>query len=65
MGFGPLPCVARLLLGSDGLFKYVQHERIRDLTSTHAVAEAAAALVSAARLPSGALQDDIAVIVAG
>jgi serine/threonine protein phosphatase PrpC len=65
VGFGPLPCVGRLLLGSDGLFKYVQPERIRDLVSRTSVAETPGALVDAARLPSGALQDDIAVIIAG
>lgn len=65
IGFGPLPCVGRLLIGSDGLFKYVQHERIRDLASKLPLDEAAAALIGAARLRSGALQDDIAVIVVG
>lgn len=64
VGFGPLPFVGRLVLGSDGLFKYVQHWHIRDLVRAHPVAEAAAALISAARLPSGALQDDVSVIVA-
>jgi PPM family protein phosphatase len=65
IGFGPLACVSRLLLGSDGLFEYVPHERIRDLSNSLPLANAAAALVDAARLPSGALQDDVAVIVAG
>jgi serine/threonine protein phosphatase PrpC len=65
IGFGPLACTSRLLLGSDGLFKYVPHERIRNLSSSVPLAHAAAVLVDAARLPSGALQDDVAVIVAG
>jgi serine/threonine protein phosphatase PrpC len=65
IGFGPQVCENRLLLGSDGLFKYVADERIRDLSSSLPLAHAAAALVDSARLPSGALQDDVAVIVAG
>jgi serine/threonine protein phosphatase PrpC len=64
-GFGPIPCVGRVLVGSDGLFKYVPYERIRDLASTLPIADVPAALVAAARLRSGALQDDIAVIAAG
>ncbi len=65
VGFGEVPFTGRLLLGSDGLFKYVRHEHIRDLVRSLAPMEAAAALIEAARLPSGGLQDDIAVIVAG
>jgi hypothetical protein len=47
------------------LFKYVPHDRIQRLVRTLPIDAAAAALVEAARLPSGALCDDIAVIVAG
>jgi serine/threonine protein phosphatase PrpC len=64
VGFGPLACVGRVLIGSDGLFKYVPYDRIRELVSSLPVVEAPAALVDAARLRSGALQDDIAVLVA-
>jgi PPM family protein phosphatase len=65
IGFGPLPFVGRVLIGSDGLFKYVSHDRIVNLASSLPFADAAAGLVGAARLRSGALQDDIAVVVAG
>jgi serine/threonine protein phosphatase PrpC len=65
IGFGPLPCSGRVLVGSDGLFKYVTYERICNLASSLPLTEVPAALVAAARLRSGALQDDIAVIVAG
>ena len=65
IGFGPLPCVGRVLIGSDGLFKYVPHGRIHDLASTLPFDDVPRALVDAARLRSGGLQDDIAVIVAG
>jgi len=65
VGFGPLPFVGRVLLGSDGLFKYVSHDRIAALARSSPFADAATVLVDAARLRSGALQDDIAVVVAG
>ena len=64
-GFGPLPAMPRLLIGSDGLFKYVAHDRIVEIVSRFSPKDAAAGLVRAARLPSGKLQDDVAVIVAG
>jgi hypothetical protein len=65
IGFGPLPCVGRVLVASDGLFKYVPYDRIRNLASTLPLADVPATLVAAARLRSGTLQDDVAVIVAG
>ena len=65
IAFGPLPFLGRVLIGSDGLFKYAMHDRIATLASSLPLAEAVAALVDAARLRSGALQDDIAVVVAG
>lgn len=63
--FGPFAFRGRLLLGSDGLFKYVPHERIRSIATSLLVTEVADALIAAARLPSGNLQDDISVIVVG
>lgn len=65
IAFGPLPCAGRVLVGSDGLFKYVAYERVCALARSLPLTEVPAALVAAARLRSGALQDDIAVIVAG
>jgi serine/threonine protein phosphatase PrpC len=53
----------RLILGSDGLFRYATAERICALAMQGSVAEAADALVSCVRLPSGGLQDDVAVVV--
>jgi serine/threonine protein phosphatase PrpC len=53
----------RLVLGSDGLFKYATAERICSLAMQGSVAEAADALASCVRLPSGAFQDDVAVVV--
>ena len=65
IGFGPLPCVGRVLVGSDGLFNYVAYDRICAVASGLPLTEVPAALVAAARLRTGALQDDIAVIIAG
>jgi PPM family protein phosphatase len=53
----------RLLLGSDGLFKYATAERICALAMQGSVAKAADALVNCVRLPSGGLQDDVAVVL--
>jgi hypothetical protein len=65
VGFGPFPVGERLLLGSDGLFRYVNAERIGELALLSPVEHAARELVRAARLPSGKLQDDITVVIAG
>jgi serine/threonine protein phosphatase PrpC len=61
--FGPVPCDAQLLLASDGLFKYVAHDRIRHIVRTYPLLEAADVLIAAARLRSGNLQDDVALIL--
>jgi serine/threonine protein phosphatase PrpC len=53
----------RLLLASDGLFKYATAERICSLAMQGSVTEAADALANCVRLPSGRLQDDVAVVI--
>jgi serine/threonine protein phosphatase PrpC len=53
----------RLLLASDGLVKYATVERICALAIQGTVSEAATALANSVRLPSGALQDDVAVVI--
>lgn len=58
------PMVGRLLIASDGLLKYVNHQAITSLARTGTLTEAADALINAARLPTGGLQDDIALIIA-
>lgn len=65
VGFGPFPAGDRLLLGSDGLFKYVDADRIGELALLDPMDRAVLELVQAARLPSGKLQDDITVVIAG
>jgi serine/threonine protein phosphatase PrpC len=53
----------RVLLGSDGLFKYATAERICALAMQRSAAEGAEALANCVRLPSGGLQDDVAVVL--
>jgi PPM family protein phosphatase len=53
----------RLLLASDGLVKYATAAQISALATQGTVEEAGRALANCVRLPSGALQDDVAVIV--
>lgn len=49
-----------LVLGSDGLFKYADHQAIRGLALSSAPPSA---FVDLARMASGGLQDDVAVVV--
>jgi len=63
--FGPVPLAGRLLIGTDGLFNYTKRERIVELGATVPIADAAGALLEAARLPSCELNDDISIIVCG
>ena len=55
----------RLLLATDGLIKYTPRDRICALAMTGSVVEAVDALINAVRLPSGALQDDVAIALLG
>lgn len=58
---GPTPFAGRLLVGTDGLFKYARAERIAAVASAEPVARAVEDLVDLARLSNGSLQDDVAV----
>ena len=53
----------RLLLASDGLFRYASAARIEEVTRVGTAQEAAEALVALVRLPSGGLQDDLGLAV--
>ncbi len=53
----------RLLMGSDGLFKYAQPDRIASLARGADLDKAVTDLVDAVRLKSGALPDDVAVVL--
>jgi serine/threonine protein phosphatase PrpC len=69
LGDGGLPVpfssrfVGTLVVGSDGLFKYVARAHIVAACTAATVDEVAEALIAAAELPSGGLQDDVSVIV--
>jgi serine/threonine protein phosphatase PrpC len=56
-------CNARLLVESDGLVKYASRDKIHTLGMTGSVEAAVDALSSCVRLPSGGLQDDVAVVI--
>jgi serine/threonine protein phosphatase PrpC len=53
----------RLVVGTDGLFNYVRGEKLIELALLSPSEAAVDALIQAARLPSGTLQDDIALVV--
>lgn len=55
----------RLLLATDGLLKYVDGSRIRELALGFEPERALAELVASARLSNGALQDDVALALTG
>jgi hypothetical protein len=62
----PLDWGGALLLASDGLFNYGSADTICRLIRTCANAEACcSALVDSVRLPNGALQDDVGVVLVG
>jgi serine/threonine protein phosphatase PrpC len=53
-----------LLVATDGLWKYVKPARIAKAASIRPLDVACAALVDGARLKNGALQDDVAIVLA-
>jgi serine/threonine protein phosphatase PrpC len=64
----PVPFEARvvrgtLLIATDGLWKYMSRDRIAKAASIRPLEAAAASLVDSVRLKSGALQDDVAVVI--
>jgi serine/threonine protein phosphatase PrpC len=59
--FGPLS--GTLLVASDGLFKYGNAARIREITSTSELDTVPERLIDSVRLRSGRLQDDVAVAI--
>jgi serine/threonine protein phosphatase PrpC len=53
-----------LLLATDGLLKYTSRERIATVCRSHSLSDAPKKLVELVRYPSGALPDDVTVILA-
>jgi len=54
---------SRLLVGTDGLFKYAPPDRIEALVKSDDLEMAISSLIDAVRLKSGALSDDVAVVL--
>jgi len=54
----------RLLIGTDGLFEYAARAAILTAATSPDLSTAADDRVAAARLPTGALQDDLAFVLA-
>lgn len=63
VGFGPRKLSGRLVVGTDGLFNYVLPDIVIGSTLDVPLEDAASALVDRARLPTGGLQDDIAIVI--
>jgi serine/threonine protein phosphatase PrpC len=63
VGFGPVRLEGRLVVASDGLFKYCDRERLLSVATAEPLGVAATNLVAEARLPSGALQDDVSIVL--
>ena len=63
VSFGPVLFTGRLLLASDGLFKYAARRDIQERSMASPVSVAVESLVAGLRLRSGALQDDVAIIL--
>ncbi len=62
--FGPVPFQGRLLVASDGLFKYASRQVLMTAMNLGTIEEAVDRLVDAVRLPNRGLQDDVAVVLA-
>jgi serine/threonine protein phosphatase PrpC len=63
MGFGPIELSGRLLIATDGLFKYATESDIVQRAMDGSVNEAVDKLIAGVRLRSGALQDDVGIIL--
>lgn len=63
MGFGPIELSGRLLIATDGLFNYATESDIAERATALSVNDAVDKLIAGVRLFSGALQDDVAIIL--
>lgn len=63
VGFTRSAAQGTLVVGTDGLFRYAPSAVIAQLAREGSVQEAVDRLVAMVRLPSGRLQDDVAVVV--
>jgi PPM family protein phosphatase len=63
MAFGPVLLHGRLLVGTDGLFKYATRVKLAAAATRGAPELAVNVLIDAVRMASGRLQDDVGVVV--
>lgn len=63
VGFGPIELSGRLLIATDGLFKYARESDIAKWALGVSVNDAVEQLIAGVRLRSGALQDDVGIIL--
>ena len=63
MGFGPIELSGRLLIATDGLFKYARASDIEQRAMGVSLNDAVEKLIAGVRLRSGALQDDVGIIL--
>lgn len=63
VAFASVPTGRRLLIASDGLFRYAPHDALWTVATGGSVDEAAARLVELVRLPRGSLRDDVSIVV--
>jgi len=63
MGIGPIDLSGRLLIATDGLFKYATESDIAKRAMGVPLNEAIEQLIAGVRLRSGALQDDVGIIL--
>lgn len=63
VSFDPVPFRGMLVAGTDGLFKYCVRKAVADILSANDGKPVVGRLVSAVRLPSGALRDDVGIVV--
>jgi serine/threonine protein phosphatase PrpC len=63
VSFGPTAWSGRLLVATDGLIKYASARHLAAAASLDGLEDAARALVERVRLPSGALPDDVALVL--
>ena len=63
VAFDPVPFSGMLVAGTDGLFKYCVPKAMADILSAIDGERIVGRLVAAVRLPSGALRDDVGIVV--
>lgn len=63
VSFGSRAFGGTLVVATDGLWKYIKHTRVAEIVAIRPLEAAVAALVDGVRLRSGALQDDVAIVM--